>query len=210
MQRGYFDDFRDFRDTGGKVFRAPEGLIPSAAAPSFPKSQMLLPDSSPIDFPFVRDADHGDIPYLTLTCIAFRAGAQDMVDTWKTVFEDAIAQNEGLGKSAFVELALIESVVMASWPFRSMIMAQGLRNGTSRPPLAGNLDAHRLSTRYLYHFGDATTFRSALQMTNRLTAYAYLLDAQGKVRWQGSGKPDKREKEVLTLCCTKLLLSSNS
>lgn len=27
MQRGYFDDFRDFRDSKGKVFLAPEKLI---------------------------------------------------------------------------------------------------------------------------------------------------------------------------------------
>lgn len=27
MQRGYFDDFRDFRDNKGKVFTAPEKLI---------------------------------------------------------------------------------------------------------------------------------------------------------------------------------------
>ncbi len=30
MQRGYFDDFRDFRDSKGKVFFGPEKLIPAA------------------------------------------------------------------------------------------------------------------------------------------------------------------------------------
>lgn len=30
MQRGYFDDFRDFRDSKGKVFRAPERLVPAS------------------------------------------------------------------------------------------------------------------------------------------------------------------------------------
>lgn len=27
MQRGYFDDFRDFRDSQGKVFAAPQRLV---------------------------------------------------------------------------------------------------------------------------------------------------------------------------------------
>ena len=30
IQRGYFDDFRDFRDSKGKVFLAPERLVPAA------------------------------------------------------------------------------------------------------------------------------------------------------------------------------------
>lgn len=219
MQRGYFDDFRDFRDNGGKVFRGPDGLIPSAAAPRFPKARMLLPDSSSIYFPFVREnyahsadaqSTTKDFPLLTLACIAFRAGAQDMVDSWKTVFEDAMQQNEGQGKSIFVELALIESVVMAVWPFRSMIMTQGsLAESRLTSGDRENFDMPgepRLSTKYLYHFGDASVLRSDLKMTNRLTAYAYLLDAQGRVRWRGSGKPDSREKDILTQCCAKLLL----
>ena len=30
MQRGYFDDFRDFRDSKGKVFHATERLAPAS------------------------------------------------------------------------------------------------------------------------------------------------------------------------------------
>lgn len=59
MQRGYFDDFRDFRDSKGKVFAAPERLVPAAsvrcclssgrlrlvAAPAAPAASLAPPGS---------------------------------------------------------------------------------------------------------------------------------------------------------------------
>ena len=36
MKRGYFDDFTDLKETGGRMFPAAEGLAPAQSAPAFP------------------------------------------------------------------------------------------------------------------------------------------------------------------------------
>ena len=36
MRRGYFDDFTDLKETGGRMFPVAEGLAPASAAPAFP------------------------------------------------------------------------------------------------------------------------------------------------------------------------------
>lgn len=36
MRRGYFDDFTDLKETGGRTFPVSEGLVPAESAPAFP------------------------------------------------------------------------------------------------------------------------------------------------------------------------------
>lgn len=69
MRRGYFDDFRDFRDNHGKTFACQSWK--ASAAPAFPPLKAMLSDGSTTHLPF--DAGIAD---LTLVAIAFRAGAQ--------------------------------------------------------------------------------------------------------------------------------------
>lgn len=42
MSKGYFDDFKQLRDTEGRVVSAPDRLIAAQAAPSFPDIQVWL------------------------------------------------------------------------------------------------------------------------------------------------------------------------
>jgi mitochondrial ATPase complex subunit ATP10 len=211
MQRGYFDDFRDFRDSQGKVFHSPTRLIPAAAAPLFPQITPLTSDGTPVSFPFTGPS----APAASLVCIAFRAGAQEMIEAWAEPFSRTAAsqlkdseqgeeeQQQPLTSSkssnknfALVELALIESVVMGIWPFRNILMKNG---GASQGKYA-------MPATYLYHFvRDTETIRNALQMTNRLTGYIYLLDSLGRVRWRGSGNPSSIEIEMLLQCSYQLL-----
>lgn len=166
MQRGYFDDFRDFRDSQGKVFHSPQRLIPAAAAPLFPQISPLTSDGTPLSFPFTGPA----APAASLVCIAFRAGAQEMIEAWAGPFSrnaSELEQEQGATKDdpinqkfALVELALIESVVMGVWPFRNILMKSG---GVSQGKYA-------MDATYLYHFTrDREELRNALHMTNRLT-----------------------------------------
>jgi ATPase complex subunit ATP10 len=210
MQRGYFDDFRDFRDSQGKVFHAPTRLIPAAAAPVFPQITPLTTDGTPLSCPFTGPT----APAASLVCIAFRAGAQEMIEAWAEPFSRAASQhNEEQTSSptidessrtnkknsthlALVELALIESVVMGFWPFRNILMKNG---GASQRKYA-------LDATYLYHFSrDTDSLRTALNMTNRLTGYVYLVDSLGRVRWRGSGNPSDAEIDMLLQCSQQLL-----
>ena len=40
LQRGAFDDFRELRETEGKLWRSPERLLPAQAARPFPSIQV--------------------------------------------------------------------------------------------------------------------------------------------------------------------------
>lgn len=152
MQRGYFDDFRDFRDSKGKVFQAPQRLIPASAAPIFPSIEPLAADGTPHPFPSVGP----DAPAASLVCVAFRAGAQEMLEAWAKPFSVAHQESPNV---ALYELALIESVVMGVWPFRSILMKNGV----------ASQGKYAMPATYLYYFKDSKPLRTALHMTNLLT-----------------------------------------
>jgi hypothetical protein len=58
----------------------------------------------------------------------------------------------------------------------------------------------------LYHFAETWAMRKALNMPNRLTAYALLIDSEGRVRWQATGFAT--EDEITSLQrATRLLVS---
>ncbi|KAL6784337.1 hypothetical protein ACKKBG_A05760 [Auxenochlorella protothecoides x Auxenochlorella symbiontica] len=173
LQQGYFDDFREFRDQHGKVFES--RLIPVASAQPFPTLTASLPDESTIRFPVSQGAAN-----VTLVAIAFRAGAQDLIEAWSVPFSEAFQSAPNV---QLVELALIESVVMRAWPFRSLL----LRNGTA------SQERYHMPVQYLFHFGDAKPLCHALGLTNRLTGYVFLVDGAGRVRWRGSGPPTPDE-----------------
>ena len=44
LQRGYWDDFKELREGGGKMFAASDRLTPAAAAPAFPSCQVRMED----------------------------------------------------------------------------------------------------------------------------------------------------------------------
>ncbi|KAK9818253.1 hypothetical protein WJX72_009658 [[Myrmecia] bisecta] len=301
MQRGYFDDFREMRDTQGKMFAASTQLIAPQAAPAFPQIQVVRSDGSMSTFPpssmqsvptplstaaakisaqsatpahtsqastltgtdqrseappgkadarlssanspesaskpgpsssssgahSMQSAHSGHsgpagegMPSVqaaspsaaghssqgpsgsqsaALVCIAFRAGAEEWIRSWTQPYK---AQYAGRPGAAVYELSLVESKVMSLWPFRQMIVSAG-----SKPSGASAEDAAQMPTTYLFHFGDTEVLRQALQMTNRLTGYIYLVDSSGRVRWRGSGLADAQELRSLLSCTDQLLTS---
>jgi hypothetical protein len=58
----------------------------------------------------------------------------------------------------------------------------------------------------LYHFAETWAMRRALNMPNRLTAYALLIDSEGRVRWKATGFATKDEITSLQRV-TRLLVS---
>ena len=42
LERGYFDDFRELKDTAGKLWRSPDRPIPAEAAQPFPPIKVRM------------------------------------------------------------------------------------------------------------------------------------------------------------------------
>lgn len=51
-------------------------------------------------------------------------------------------------------------------------------------------------------------FANSLELPNKYTGYAYLLDRNGLVRWRGCGKPRVDELETLYDLAEKLILEN--
>ena len=56
-----------------------------------------------------------------------------------------------------------------------------------------------------YPFLGAQNFANALELPNKYTGYAFLLDKDNKVRWRGCGQAEPHELETLYQCTEQLL-----
>ncbi|KAL0043368.1 hypothetical protein WJX79_002815 [Trebouxia sp. C0005] len=214
MQHGYFDDFRAVRDQHGKIFSSPERLIDAQAAQPFPSTQMVRPDGLQCTMP-PPPGQH----QAALLCTAFRAGAEDILASWSTPFKERYGSQQG---AHYFELSFVESAVMSVWPFKQIILraqlskapipspkqatlspaAHASHAGSSTP---GSAKTSTMQTDFLFHFGDTTQIRKALEMPNRLTGYAFLIDSNGLVRWRGSGLAEQSEVDGLLRAADQLL-----
>ncbi|KAK9787120.1 hypothetical protein WJX73_008776 [Symbiochloris irregularis] len=194
LQRGYFDDFKELRETEGRVFPPDSHSLLARDAVSLPELPVVLPDGSKTTFPSQLQGFAGG-----MLCVAFREGADSMLQPWGEAFAAEFAGSESL---RWFQLSLIESAVMRMWPFSSLITKAPRKYTWSTedaPPAA-------LQPEYLFHFGEAQELKKALNMKNQLTGYTYLLDAQGRVRWRASGAPQAGELEVLRQVARQLFV----
>jgi mitochondrial ATPase complex subunit ATP10 len=66
------------------------------------------------------------------------------------------------------------------WPFKGMLL-----NAAKQKAQA---DLTRMRARHVHYFGDDQVATEVLGMTNRLTGYVFVVDEDGRIRWQSSGK----------------------
>ena len=144
-----------------------------------PDLEMQHPDGAVLQFPGGLDAS------AVLLSIAFRYGAEKILDSWRKPWQQEFSARPDV---RLLELSFVESVVMTVWPFKQMILRAQLR----RQQKQTHTD-QQVPVEFLFHFGEAKPLRQALGMSNTLTGYAVLLDSQGRVRWKGCGmaKPDE-------------------
>ena len=96
----------------------------SLQAPTFPRMEVLLPNGSPATFPPAATAfgsgssstggsssSELEPAAASLVCLAFRAGAQPMLEAWASGFS---VQLQGCSGVALYELAIVEGVVSRS------------------------------------------------------------------------------------------------
>ncbi len=174
-----FDDFRAIRNDQGRIWPASQGLIAESQATVMPDLELQHPDGSVLHFPSGVDAS------VVLLSIAFRYGAEEILDSWRKPWQQQFSARPDV---RLLELSFVESVVMTAWPFKQIILRAQLRRQQKQ-----NTTDQLVPVEFLFHFGEAKPLRKALGMSNTLTGYAVLLDSQGRVRWKGCGmaKPDE-------------------
>ena len=186
LQRGYFDDMKDLRDNQGRAGPPAEALTAPAASPEFPR----LADCVGVD------GDRCELPVAgraTLLALAFRSGAQDHIDQWTRGL--VVESSSGGGRLEVVELGLIDSWVMGAFPFRQSILA----NAKARQQQTG--------VRQVFRFGDAERLRTDINLHNKLAAFVFLIDAEGRLRWRASGPPEPGETDILLRCARDVLIA---
>jgi len=187
LNRGYFDDFRDIKKSGGKIAQASTSLTPVAASPRFPPLEVHVPKGGPALTLPIENSN------ATLICMAFRASAQPMVVSWSSPF----AQNFSVSPSINVfEVSVIESSVLSLWPIKRLLLR--IMRGSQK-------EGNALERKVVYAFGDTYDFRKLLGVPNLLSGYVFLLDRKGRVRWRASGMATEEELESMASCTTRLL-----
>ena len=107
----------------------------------------------------------------TVVAIAFRRDHQRLVDSWVPWFEQRVAVDPGL---RFYELPTIGRI----WaPVRNFI--DGGMAAAIRKPV--------ILQRTLTIYGDVNRVARPLEIEDRSTIALFLVEASGRVRWQGAG-----------------------
>ncbi|KAL3700332.1 hypothetical protein R1sor_018354 [Riccia sorocarpa] len=199
LNRGYFDDFKELKKTGGKVASASQNLLPAVGAVQFPKlttydtrgGTVILPIS---DAAVSATGQTSGPKQATLVCLAFRASAQSMIESWTTLFRTSFHSSQNVElfhvsvvDSWFLSLRPVKSILLRT--MRSPVLSTG-----SEPP-----------GKALYSFGDSYYFRKQLGIPNVLSGYVFLLDKKGRVRWRASGFATSEELASMISCIERLL-----
>jgi ATPase complex subunit ATP10 len=194
LNRGYFDDFREMKRTGGKVAPASASLSPIAGSPRFSPLEVCIPKGATLTLPL------DDALGPTLVCVAFRASAQPMVLSWSAPFAQKFA---GSTLIKVFEVSVIESSLLSIWPIKPLLLHT--MRGSQQTH-----DANALERHVVYAFGDAYEFRKVLGVPNLLSGYVFLLDRKGRVRWRASGMATEQELDSMAMCTSRLLQEEKS
>ncbi|KAF8726026.1 hypothetical protein HU200_020610 [Digitaria exilis] len=197
MSRGYFADISEIRKNAGKIATASKVIIPEVEAVKFPDLAVESSHGGALHLPLVAPAPQEDggkagddvIPDASLVCLSFRASSQKMAESWSSRFLDAF----GADKNIHVyEVSFIDSWLLSSSPVRRAFLK--LMRKSDNP-----------QRHVVYAFGDNYDFRKKLQIINLLTGYIYLVDCEGRIRWQGFGSATEEELSSL-MASTSILL----
>ncbi len=183
LQKGYFFELNEIRDTQGKIFPCTEGVIRAAAAEAFPEVTAHDADNAGVDLArdVLRRAGSGAVVGLY-----FRENAKAQLRSWTEGFAGQGQLQRGGGSGIcngqgvqVVELCAVDSFLFRAGPLKRLLL-QGLRGAPD-------------GVRSFAAFGKLRDFQHALGISNRLTAYCFLVDGKGRVRWRGSGTATEEE-----------------
>lgn len=114
----------------------------------------------------IPDAAKGKV---TLIAVAFLQQSQPQLDSWLGPFEEKFGSQEGF---TFYEVPMISS----GYKFMKIIIDNGMRGGIPK-------NKHK---NVVTMYGDVEKYMNELNLEARY-GYAFLLDKEGIIQWQGQG-----------------------
>ena len=118
---------------------------------------------------------------ITLVSIAFVRNAQEQIDSWIRPFEREFGGDE---QFAVYELPMISQ----GWKVLSWMIDSGMRGGI---PVEKHDNVITL-------YGDYSNYQETLEMEDTQSAYVFLLDKKGIIRWRGQGyATPETERELI-------------
>uniref|UniRef100_A0A7C9DZE9 Uncharacterized protein n=1 Tax=Opuntia streptacantha TaxID=393608 RepID=A0A7C9DZE9_OPUST len=176
MSRGYFADMSDLKKHGGKIAMANKVLVPATTAVKFPTLEVSYSDGKIIKLPVGLDGNAGDASKLDLPKATLLC----------------------LSFRASSQVSFIDSWLLSWSPVKRLLLGMMKKSNPSDMKDA-------LQMQFVYSFGDHYYFRKELKILNLLTAYMFLLDKFGRIRWQGFGTATQEEASSLLSCTSALL-----
>jgi mitochondrial ATPase complex subunit ATP10 len=199
FEHGYFWMLKDLRRCNDKPILSNREIIPESLAKTFPtlKGLQSLAGETKLDLPAYclrKNRTQDASAQCTLITICFRDFGYQMMSSWIDPFRQAMSVQNGNDRAETLRLNVSEGYIN-SWLLRG-ILPTLMKRGISVEDQASTL---------LYFSSNAVDFRDALRMHNVVTAYAFLLDGQGRVRFAGSGPATADDIDCLTSIAQQIL-----
>ena len=202
---GYFWTLSDLKKANNKPIESNQTLIPTEDAKVFPSlgrtsgkikqiiQQSTQHDASNITLPnFFTLLNRSKDPAIecTLVSVSFNDFGYKMVPSWTIPFRQAFSlHRDWANRTKVFQLIVHEGRILS---FLESIITSSFQKQTAQ---------EQQSSILLYftrgYDEEYQSFRDVLRMHNNKTAYVFLLDGIGRVRFAGSGQPSKQEIQRL-------------
>ena len=117
---------------------------------------------------------------VTLIVMSFKRDSQSQNDSWLGPFEKEFGQKEGY---LFYEVPMIRR----RFVFMSPLIDSGMRSAIPN-------EKHK---NVITYYGNVDTYKQALKIEDIYLGYAFLLDREGIIRWQGQGSAKPEDIKAL-------------
>lgn len=198
LEYGHFWMLRELRQTAEKPINTTTStLIDEKQAKVFPTLQGLecldsTAQPSVIDIPqhwLRKNRTNDPAAQCTVIGLAFRDYGYNMLQEWLPPLQEKLKTQKALQSRVEVVRLSLNEGYWQRYVLKSLVTAS-MRRNTADPEERARTWIH-----FATNLNDK--FRDPIRAHNLMTAYIYLLDGQGRVRWVATGPPGDDEVEAL-------------
>lgn len=180
LEDGVFPQFKEYRKTSGKLFRADDELISRGVAPIFPTITETAVSGDQVSVPPADSAP-------CLIGVAYNKHALVTFEQWRTAYLEALGNN-----ALMYELTITESSVLG------MFASSVTSSLKSTVPAEFH---HRHVPIFDANYNEK--MKESLMISNTIPLYVFLVE-NSYVRWRGTGTAEDEELESMIKCARQL------